>query len=152
MLQPSDILAPIDFSSYSDLALRYAIEQCKRFDATLHLVHVVEPAAYPADWGYSQVGFVDLETELVNSAEKELKKLYENVNSMGIKAKTAVLRGKASSELVEYANENSIGLICISTHGRGGLEHLLFGSTTERILRKSQCPVLAIKKSMVENQ
>ncbi len=146
MLQPTAILAPIDFSNHSDLALKYAIEQCVRFGATLHLVHVVEPAAYPADWGYSQVGFVDLEKELVQSAEKELSKLQEYVQERGVTATTAVLRGKAADELVEYAEEQGIGLICISTHGRGGLEHLLFGSTTERILRKSSCPVLAVKR------
>ncbi|HEX9655607.1 MAG TPA: universal stress protein, partial [Bacteroidota bacterium] len=49
------ILLPFDFSIHSKNALRYAVLMAKEFDASLHLVYVVEPTLYPADLGFGQV-------------------------------------------------------------------------------------------------
>jgi nucleotide-binding universal stress UspA family protein len=56
-----------------------------------------------------------------------------------------MLRGRASDEICGYAKEHGISIISIGTHGRSGLEHFLFGSTTERVLRKAPCPVLSVR-------
>ena len=59
---------------------------------------------------------------------------------------TTVRKGRASDEICNYAKENNISIIAIGTHGRSGLEHFLFGSTTERVLRKATCPVLSVRQ------
>ncbi len=113
--------------------------------ATLHLIHIVEPVVYPADWSYAQVGFADIEQELVDNAVKELGVLSSKLTAEGCTVQTTVRRGRASDEICAYAIEHGISMIAIGTHGRSGLEHFLFGSTTERVLRKAPCPVLSVR-------
>ena len=139
------ILVPTDFSDPSNNALSYARELAKGQGAVLHIIHVVEPTVYPADWGYSQVGFVDLEQELRSAAEKELNKICDQLQAENFTVVKTVSSGRPSDEIIRYAAENNIDLISIATHGRSGIEHLLFGSTTERVLRKAPCPVLAVR-------
>lgn len=139
------LLVPTDFSDNASQALQYAKEIAKGTQATLHVVHIVEPVVYPADWSYAQVGFADIEQELQENAEKELKTLSEALVAEGYTVVTAVRRGRASDEVCSYAGENDISIIAIGTHGRSGLEHFLFGSTTERVLRKAPCPVLSVR-------
>ena len=74
MFTVNSILVPIDFSENSIKALSMAKEIARGTGATLHLLHVVEPVVYPADWSYAQVGFADIELELQNNAETELGK------------------------------------------------------------------------------
>lgn len=145
MFAVSSLLVPTDFSENATQALQYAKEIAKGTTATLHLLHIVEPVVYPADWSYAQVGFADIEQELVENAEKELKTLSDSLTAEGFKVVTAVKRGRASDEICAYATENKISIVAIGTHGRSGFEHFLFGSTTERVLRRSPCPVLSVR-------
>ncbi len=145
MFTLSSLLVPIDFSENSLKALRLAKEVARGTSATIHLLHVVEPVVYPADWSYAQVGFADIEQELFDNAEKELKVLAGELESEGFQVQHSVRRGRASDEICSYAAENNVSIVTIGTHGRSGFEHFLFGSTTERVLRHSPCPVLSVR-------
>lgn len=145
MFTVSSILVPTDFSENAQKALDLAKEIARGTNATLHLVHVVEPVVYPADWSYAQVGFADLERELETNMQKELNTMADHLQKEGYKVETAILRGRASDEICAYAKDHKASIVAIGTHGRGGLEHFLFGSTTERVLRKAPCPVLSVR-------
>lgn len=146
MLKIERILVPVDFSEHSQYALDYAAQIAQQLGAKLYLLHVVEPISYPADWGFSQIGFVDLEKELIDAATQELEKMTAELRERGIEVEYEVRSGsRASDVIIEFAKEKNIDIISIGTHGRSGLEHFLFGSTTERVLRKAQCPVLAVR-------
>lgn len=145
MFTVSSILVPTDFSENAQRALELAKEIARGTNATLHLVHVVEPVVYPADWSYAQVGFADLERELETNMRKELNGIADGLQKEGYKVETAILRGRASDEICAYAKDHHASIVAIGTHGRGGLEHFLFGSTTERVLRKAPCPVLSVR-------
>ena len=145
MFTVKSLLVPTDFSENASKALALAKEIARGTQATLHLLHVVEPVVYPADWSYAQVGFADIEQELQKNAEQELADLKSAMEKDGYKVVVVVRRGRASDEICNYASENDISIISIGTHGRSGLEHFLFGSTTERVLRKSPCPVLSVR-------
>jgi nucleotide-binding universal stress UspA family protein len=145
MFAITSILVPTDFSENAHRALNHATELARVSGASVHLIHIVEPVVYPADWSYAQVGFADIEQELVDNATKELGKLNDELSAMGIEVHTTVRRGRASDEICTYSTEHSISMIVIGTHGRSGLEHFLFGSTTERVLRKAPCPVLSVR-------
>ena len=145
MISFSNILVPTDFSPGFEIAFNYAIGIAKSMKSKLHIVHVIEPAVYPTDKGFSPVAFVDLEKELEANAKTELNKIKEKLSSEGIDFKIELLYGKPSQQIIDYAEANGTELICIATHGRSGFEHLLFGSTTEKVLRKSKCPVLAVR-------
>lgn len=145
MFTVTSLLVPIDFSENSLRALALAKEVARGSQATLHLLHVVEPVVYPADWSYAQVGFADIEQELADTSQKELEALATTLTGKGFSVQTATRRGRASDEICTYAVESGISIIAIGTHGRSGFEHFLFGSTTERVLRKAPCPVLSVR-------
>ncbi len=63
----------------------------------------------------------------------------------GIKVRTMVKTGKPFLEIVETAAEEDADMIIISSHGHSGVEHILFGSTAEKVVRKAPCPVLILK-------
>jgi universal stress protein A len=145
MFTVKSILIPTDFSENALQALGLAKEVARGPQATLHLLHVVEPVVYPADWSYAQVGFADIEQELQENAEKELALLSASLKDEGFSVETKVKRGRASDEICAYAADHGVSIVAIGTHGRSGLEHFLFGSTTERVLRKAPCPVLSVR-------
>lgn len=145
MFKFREILVPTDFSDQSRMALDYAIELAESTGGTLHIIHVIEPSVYPTDLGFPQVGLVDLDKELVENSNLELAKIEEELKAKGIKIIKFITHGRPSDEIVDYANDNKIDLICIATHGRNGFERFLFGSTTEKVLRKAPCPVLAVR-------
>ncbi|MFN5309298.1 MAG: universal stress protein [Candidatus Kapaibacterium sp.] len=140
------ILVPTDFSDNAAHAIGYAKELAQQNAAVIHLLHVIEPVAYPVNWGYAQVGFLDIEQEYTQAADTEMKTLADGLIAEGFTVITTIqTAGRASDEIDRYAAEHGISLICIATHGRGGIDHLLFGSTTERVLRKTPCPVFVVK-------
>lgn len=140
------ILVPIDFSNYSKNALRYAVNFAKKFDSTIYLVYVVEPVIYPSDFSMGQVTFPVADLEMNERATGELKNLAVTEIGTDIKVETIIKTGKPFVEINETASEMDIDLIIIATHGHTGMEHLLFGSTAEKVVRKAPCPVLTLRE------
>ena len=141
------ILVPIDFSEHSKNALKYAIPYAVQFNARLDLLYVVEPTIYPADFSFGQVGFPNIEEELRKRGSEELNALVRNEIRGRVPAEAAVRTGKPFYEINEFARENNVDLIIIATHGHTGVEHILFGSTVEKVVRKAPCPVLVVRNS-----
>lgn len=139
------ILVPIDFSDNSKKALRYAIPFAQQFNASLILMYIVEPTIYPSDFGFGQVGFPDVEKELHEKAISEMSALIESVVPAALKSETKVGSGIPFVEITTYAKEEDVDMIIVATHGRTGVEHILFGSTAEKIIRKAPCPVLVVR-------
>ncbi|MEI7906172.1 MAG: universal stress protein [Bacteroidota bacterium] len=139
------ILVPIDFSDNSKKALRYAIPFAQQFNASLILVYIVEPTIYPSDFGFGQVGFPDVEKELHQKAVAEMSELIDSVVPASLKTQTLVGSGIPFVEITTYAKQEEVDMIIVATHGRTGVEHILFGSTAEKIIRKAPCPVLVVR-------
>ncbi|MBI2620099.1 MAG: universal stress protein [Ignavibacteriales bacterium] len=140
-----NILVPIDFSEHSKKALQYAIPFARQFRARISLIYVVEPTVYPADFSFGQVGFPAIEDELRKRGGEELDDLLRHEIGKRVPAKRAIRTGKAFYEILQYAKEEQVDLIIIATHGHSGLEHALFGSTAEKVVRKAPCPVLVVR-------
>jgi len=139
------ILVPIDFSAHSKRALRHALSLAAQFGASLHLLYVVEPTVYPADLGFGQVVYPSIEEELGEKGAVELKNMIAQEIPESIKATSGVRTGKPHQEILLEAQEKDVDLIVVATHGHTGVEHMLFGSTAERIVRNAKCPVLTIR-------
>lgn len=139
------ILVPIDFSAHSKNALKYAIPLASQFGATLHLVYVVEPTVYPADLGFGQVVLPGVEDELRQKGAEELHALIEREIGGQVRATAAVRTGSPHQEILREAEEKAVDMIVVATHGHSGVEHMLFGSTADRVVRHAQCPVLTIR-------
>ena len=144
-IQLKRILVPIDFSVHSKNALTYAISFAKLFNAELLLIYVVEPAIYPADFSFGQVALPQIENELRDRGKKELEQLLITHIGGKVSARTMVCTGKPFLEIIRAAKEEDADLIIIATHGHTGVEHMLFGSTAEKVVRKAPCPVLSLR-------
>lgn len=140
------ILVPIDFSDYSKKALRYAINFAKLFNAEMILIYVVEPILYPPDFSMGQIAIPTVSTEFDERAKEELTKLSKSEIPQGVKVSTVIKTGKPFVEIIETAREADVDLIIIATHGHSGVEHILFGSTAEKVVRKAPCPVLTLRE------
>jgi nucleotide-binding universal stress UspA family protein len=141
------ILVPIDFSEHSKNALNYAVSIAKQFHSELILGYVVESPIYPAEFGFGQVALptAELEMEFRERGKKELEKLVRSHIKGQVNARTVVAEGPAATEILAIANKEQVDLVIIATHGHTGVEHLLFGSTTEKVVRKAPCPVLVVR-------
>ncbi len=140
------VLVPVDFSDYSKSALSYAADFVKHFHAKVYLIYVVEPAIYPADFSLGQVAIPTPDLDITEKAEMELKQLANEYLADEVESEVIIKTGKAFVEINEFARECDADLIIISTHGHTGVEHLLFGSTAEKVVRKAPCPVLSLRE------
>jgi nucleotide-binding universal stress UspA family protein len=145
------ILAPTDFSDHAAHAFGYARTFADRWNAELHLLNVIEPAVFPTEAGLTPIGMMKLTEELENAAHANLKSLAERETMKGLTVETAVAHGRASSAIIDYATIKEIDMIVLATHGRRGLEHLIFGSTAERVVREAPCPVLTVRPPDTEH-
>ena len=140
------VLVPIDFSDYSKSALKYAVNFAKSFNAEIILIYVVEPVIYPPDFSMGQIAMPSINTEWDERAKDELAKLAKNEISGVDSVKSVIKTGKPFVEIIETAKEENVDLIIIATHGHSGVEHILFGSTAEKVVRKAPCPVLTLRE------
>ncbi|HVS21279.1 MAG TPA: universal stress protein [Pyrinomonadaceae bacterium] len=141
------ILLPTDFSGCANYALPYAAAIARATKATIICLYVVEPVV-PAV-GYSglaePLSISDVSEKLEDSAERELPKLAECEEFVGLGVEEVIVHGAAAAEIVRVAAERKVDLIVISSHGRTGLGRIIFGSTAEAVVRHASCPVLVVK-------
>lgn len=147
-LRISKILVPVDFSEYSKMALDYAVQFAKQFNSELTLIYVIEPIVYPSDFGLGQIPINQVDFEIQSRAEEELQKLIKEKIPAEVKANYVVKTGKPFLEIINTAKECDCDLIIIATHGHTGIEHILFGSTAEKVVRKSPVPVLTVREKV----
>ena len=147
MIKLAKVLFSTDFSDHSLSALPYALEMCRSFGAQLHCLHVV-------DEGYQQLlgsgdfmgSGVVLMDDLWEPSLKRLEKFVsEKIRPQIPEVVSHQASGRPFVEIIHYAQENEIDLIVIATHGHGGLTSMLLGSVTEKVVRKSPCPVLTVR-------
>ena len=139
------ILFPTDFSVASDYAMSYAISMAKRYKAKFFLLHVVDTTYDISGFYIPHISAEKLMQEMEDAAEKKLNNISSAI-SRRIKAREIVVKsGIPHKEILKFAKDKGVDMIIMGTHGKAGLDHLLFGSTTERVLRQASCPVLTIR-------
>jgi nucleotide-binding universal stress UspA family protein len=146
MLPIKRILVPTDFGDCSTPALRLAVELADKFGAELVLLHVVQDLALamPDAVMPTPVPGPDL-GQLIEAGKTGLANLIEREQLGRLRPKMEVRVGSPVAEIVAAAGDLKADLLCVGTHGRTGLAHLLLGSQAERIIRESPCPVLTVK-------
>jgi nucleotide-binding universal stress UspA family protein len=139
------VLVPTDFSGSANHALLYGISFAREYKAELILLHVVETLSVGYASDLFPVPMAEVFAEIAGYAATELAKCAAQAKERGVDTREVVIQGKPAVEIVHYARENAIDMIVLGTHGRGVLDHALFGSTTERVVRKAPCPVLTCR-------
>lgn len=139
------ILTAIDFSENSEYAFDYALTLAKRFDAELVVMHVINEPVDLRGFYVPHISFEQLEKEIEEGAFKMMDKFCRSRVGDFTNFKTSIVSGTPYEEIIRKADETGASLIVMGTHGRRGLDHLIFGSTAERVVRSSSCPVLTIR-------
>lgn len=141
----STILFANDFSAGSDYAFDFALSLAKQYAAKLVIVHVINEPVDLRGFYVPHISFDNLEKEITEGAEKMLVKFCnDNLKDFNNYEKY-VLSGIPYEEIVKKAEESSADLIVMGTHGRKGMDHLLFGSTAERVVRGATVPVMTVR-------
>ena len=139
------ILCPVDFSEYSNLALRYASELAKDNEAELIVYHSVpdlSPAASYVEGNY----MFTVHDALKSNASAKLEDYVKGIAGDTLRIKTMVGLGNSAESILEISRKG-IDLIVMGTHGVTGYENFLMGSVTNRVLHKTTIPVLVVSKT-----
>jgi nucleotide-binding universal stress UspA family protein len=151
VIEIKSILAPTDFSTHSEQAVRYACRLAERLGSQLHLLHVLsEILPSGPDPMLMPVMPAQFYTENEDRAQATLKRLLDPSWGCPAAVINAVRWGSPVEAIVTYALDERIDLIIIATHGRAGLSHVFLGSVAERIVREAPCPVLTIRDRLEE--
>jgi universal stress protein A len=146
------LLVPTDFSENSKKALLYAVRLAQRNDSSLILFHVFESLEFqrqlPEDFSYeSNEELRKLFDAARRRSEQRLVELSRDMQATSnVKMETLQHLGTPYEEIVKVARERDVDLIVIATHGFTGLKHFLLGSTAERVVNVSPCPVLVVRQ------
>jgi nucleotide-binding universal stress UspA family protein len=139
------ILVASDFSEPSQAAIACGRELARKFDATLHLVHVViDPSALPWTAEAFAMPLSDVIPGWQEEARRDLLQSLPPEERAGVTIATPV--GTPFQEIIQYAKNHHVDLIVMGTHGRGALEHFVLGSVAERVVRKAPCAVLTVRQ------
>ena len=141
-LEFKKLLVASDFSSDSELALRYGLSLAQEYQSELHLLHVLTDSKTSKD----ELAWTSQSAEgPYHVAARQLHRSVPAETHLWCDVTHVVREGKAHREIVSYAVEQGINLILIGAHGQGFKLGTLFGSNTDRVLRESPCPVLVVR-------
>jgi nucleotide-binding universal stress UspA family protein len=144
------ILYPTDFSKASQAALPMLQDLAGRYDAEVHILHVVDvQSEFLMDGGYMVpllISYPIDETQLSEFARKRLDAfVQEQLPDLRDSVKKVIAIGRPFVEIVQYAKDQGIDLIVISTHGHSALGSVLVGSVAEKVIHKAHCAVLTVR-------
>jgi universal stress protein A len=147
MSRVKKILAPTDFSELSKLGLRYAFEIARATSAEVIVYHVID---FSNEWADKR-DEVLAHPDLLQHCQKRLKAFLadnfaECINLVEVQAIVEI--GTAVHNIAEKAKEEETDMIVMSTHGRTGLDHIILGSVTEKLVARAPCPVLVVPRKV----
>ncbi|WP_096395923.1 universal stress protein [Halorubrum trapanicum] len=144
-----NVLLPTDGSVGVDRAIDHAIDAADRYDATLHVLYVVDSDVVNA---YSGDEFVDgaegAEETLEESGREALDAVAERARDAGVETATALRYGVPHEEILRYADEEDVDLTVMGSKTRSGDYRRMLGSVTERVSRQSPAPVSIVKTTV----
>ena len=144
MREIKKILFPVDLSPVSSKIASSVIAFGESFDAEIHLVHVAVTMEEIAGVYGPDAIVGNFDDEVAESAERELEKFEKKFFAGYPNKKRVVLKGDPVDEIIAYIKAQKIDLVAMGTHGRKGLDKILFGSVADRMVRNSPVPVLTI--------
>ena len=143
------MLVAVDFTKFSDQAIDYTRMIAHEFNAKILLFHVIEQFTYSVS---DTIQVVDHYTTLKGIALQMLEDRKKKLKKRGLTVDTLVVKGNPSMEIVKQSKKICPDLIVMGSHGRTGLQSLLLGSVTERVVRMASCPVITVKIGKVNNK
>lgn len=145
MINIKKVLFSTDFSENSNYASSYAVDLAQKFGARLYILHVIHELIDTTGFYVPNISLDQLQKDLEKGAEEMMEKFcrerlgdfkeYECINVIGL----------PHLEILNMAKEKGMDMIVMGTHGRTGIDRVLFGSTAEKVVKKAPCPVLTVR-------
>ena len=134
------IIVPVDFLKNADKLVDYSVKMAEKLSVAIHFIHVV---ASPV--GDAMIGApfaAEYEGKMLADSQERMANLLKDNDERCPNCTGEVVLGDPVEKIIEVAKAKDSELIIISTHGAKGLEKILLGSVTERVLKRAHCPVL----------
>ncbi|MDI6688732.1 MAG: universal stress protein [Desulfobacterales bacterium] len=144
MKEFNKILFPVDLSESSPKLVPYVTLMARKFGSEIHILFVARVFEYFSGIYVPHPSISKFEDEVVQGAKKRIEEFTEEYFSDFPATNAKVVAGDISEEILKYTVSNGIDLLIMGTHGRKGLEKVVFGSVAERVAKTSPVPVLLI--------
>jgi len=143
------ILVPTDGSAGVERAVEHAVGLAEKHGATVEALYVVNAATFgglPMETSWEGISSV-----LREEGHEAVERVEEIAEERGVDVETRIVEGMPSRTICEHADSEGCDLIVMGTHGRGGIDRLLMGSVTERVVRTAEPPVLTVRMESDES-
>lgn len=152
MIEIKKILWPTDLSKNAARALPYVTSLSEKYQAEIHLVFVAEDVRqFDHFYGDASPSFLkEFQERIIRKAEDYLEKICRNELATCPAYRKHILVGDPAGEILKFASEEKVDLVVMATHGHGEetkaeeMRHFPFGSVSERVVKNSPVPVLAV--------
>ena len=136
-------------TKHCEKAINYGISLAKQNGAKLYVLHVFDDPFGLQNWSLPVVSLKEIQEEykkMQNRARSDLNRLIEAEENTGISIEVSITDGDPDEKILHFVKDKNIGLLIMLAHEEGRLEHLLFGRSIDRIIRKLPCSVLLVKQ------
>ena len=145
MAKYDKILFPVDLEGVSDTLVEHVLTMAKTFNAELHALYVARAFDPYVGYPYSGALLENAEQETIKASKESLDHFCEKHLGDVPNLKKHTATGHTAREILKYIDDNGINLVIMSTHGRRGLDKVIFGSVAQRVVQSSPVPVFTMK-------
>ena len=138
------ILVPVDLSEISSKIVSVAAMMARKFDAEVHLLFVARVFEYLTSIYVPHPSIDRFHKEILDGAEQRLAEFMDEHFKGVAKAQWEVRGGDIAEEIIAYTRQQDVDLLILGTHGRKGLDRVVFGSVADRVAKMSPVPVLLV--------
>lgn len=153
MKKIAKIVVPVDFYQHTDGLVGFAMDVANQLGANITFLHVVERVGEGINYfgeGYP-TSFADVNEEIFSRAESQMKALGEKARTTCPKCDGVVLKGDITDTIIDYVKSQGTDLLVMGTHGYRGIQKIVLGSVTDRVLKRASCPILIFNPYKGEN-
>lgn len=143
MVEVKKILFPVDFFESSNKILPVVKLMAEKLGAKIELVHVVRGSSDFVGYEMGTAWYSNYEDALIRGGEKAMDRFVEE-KLAGLDVETTIAVGDVAEEIIKYADKTGADMIIIGTHGRKGLDKIMFGSVAKGVVKGAHCPVLTV--------
>ncbi len=144
MAEIKTILCAVDFSEMSPKVADYAQTLAKSLNASVKVIYIAPSLSQYVGFHVPPTSIENFVGEIVSGAEKTMD-IFIQENLSEVESSGQVLTGYAAEEILKYADREKMDMIVMGTHGRKGIDRILFGSVAEKIVKAAKIPVLTIR-------
>ena len=146
MVDIKKILCAVDFSEASNEVADYTATLARAMSAEVLVLYVAPSLSQYVGFHVPPSSIENFVKDIVAGADESMKNFLDT-HFAGLTIKGEVATGYAAEEIIQVAEEEKADLIVMGTHGRKGIDRILFGSVAEKVVKTAKCPVLTIRPS-----